>query len=83
MSEMWTNRLAPLLNGRVVAAGSGPGLLEGEDGWPQLVIEAGGHHYRVLVSQDEEGNGPGFLFVDDIHVLIREGRVIGWGRSIG
>jgi len=33
-----------------------------EDGFPFLVGKKGGETYRLEVSMDEEGNGPGFLF---------------------
>ena len=33
-----------------------------DDGYPFFVIEKGRESYTVEISQDEEGNGPGFLF---------------------
>jgi len=46
---------------------------EAEDGmrpWPVFVIQQpnslGGQKYRFVLSQDEEGNGGGFAFIEDI-----------------
>ena len=33
-----------------------------DDGFPFFVVQKGRDSYTVEVSQDEEGNGPGFLF---------------------
>lgn len=32
------------------------------DVWPKITFEKDGETFEVEVSQDEEGNGPGFLF---------------------
>ena len=35
---------------------------DGEFEWPYFKIEKDGQEFEVEVSQDPEGNGPGFLF---------------------
>ena len=42
-------------------------LKQDEDGsqWPTFIIEVQDKTYTVEVSQDPEGNGPGFLTLDD------------------
>ena len=38
--------------------------------WPVLVIQqpnsAGGQKYKLVLSQDEEGNGGGFAFIEEV-----------------
>jgi hypothetical protein len=39
----------------------------GEDGWPTFLVRtAYGECLKLQISQDEEGNGPGFMFIEDI-----------------
>jgi len=42
-------------------------LTQDEEGnqWPTFTIAVGDKTYTIEVSQDPEGNGPGFLFLDD------------------
>lgn len=48
---------ATLIGGTIVQTGVT------DDGWPQLVVKMPtGETYTCEVSQDPEGNGPGFLF---------------------
>ena len=37
-----------------------------EDGWPTFLVRTRtGHPLTLEISQDEEGNGPGFIFISD------------------
>jgi hypothetical protein len=39
------------------------GVVERDDEiWPHFVIEKDGEKFHLDVSQDEEGNGPGYIF---------------------
>jgi hypothetical protein len=39
----------------------------GEDGWPTFLVRTrDGKCLQLEVSQDAEGNGPGFLFIEDM-----------------
>lgn len=52
--------MSPLVGTRIVAAG---GFLEDGETWPYFDVQLdGGLTYRIEVSRDTEGNGPGFLF---------------------
>ena len=33
--------------------------------WPTLIVKKSGKKFAVLLSQDEEGNGPGYAFIED------------------
>ena len=33
--------------------------------WPTFIIQSGGDRLRLILSQDEEGNGGGFAFIED------------------
>jgi hypothetical protein len=48
--------LVPLIGGEIVATGVS------SDGFPKLTVKNGDKIYHLEVSQDPEGNGPGFLF---------------------
>jgi hypothetical protein len=38
----------------------------GDDGWPTFLVRTrDGHVLKLEISQDEEGNGPGFIFIGD------------------
>lgn len=55
----WEERyLEPLLGGKVVEVGV---TEEDEEGWMYIVVESGDNAYTLEISQDEEGNGPGFV----------------------
>jgi hypothetical protein len=65
-SATWLREyLKPLEGATIQATGAtveddGFGLIEA---WPRLIVKAkDGTVYDLQVSQDEEGNGPGFLF---------------------
>jgi hypothetical protein len=38
---------------------------DGEYHWPRFVLEKDGERVYVEVSRDDEGNGPGTLFISD------------------
>ena len=60
--EVWmTGYLKGLVGATIVEAGVGADDADGE-GFPYFVIEKDGERTTVEVSQDPEGNGPGFLF---------------------
>lgn len=58
MSDTWMEQyLKPMVGGKIIAVGVS------EDGFPWFRIEHPEHGIlTVEVSQDGEGNGPGFLF---------------------
>jgi hypothetical protein len=58
----WMRRyMSALKGGKIVDAGVGEEDEEGQS-WPWFLVEKDGRQFRVEVSQDPEGNGPGFLF---------------------
>ena len=34
--------------------------------WPTFIMQKGGDIFKFILSQDEEGNGGGFAFIEDI-----------------
>jgi hypothetical protein len=64
--------LEKLINGKIVAIGAVVDEEFGDDfGWPEVwpvlhVLLPDGTKLEVSVSQDEEGNGPGHLFIGAI-----------------
>jgi len=42
-----------------------------QDGFPFLILEGHGETIRAEVSQDEEGNAPGFLFISTVQPLTK------------
>lgn len=39
-------------------------ILEDADGFPMLIFQKGEDEIAAFVSSDEEGNAPGFLFIE-------------------
>jgi hypothetical protein len=39
---------------------------EGIDSWPVFIVEKDGETHQMVVSRDQEGNGPGFMFLEDV-----------------
>ena len=53
----WTkDYLKPLVGAKVAFVSATP------DGFPIIHMLKGDEHYKLEISQDEEGNGPGFIF---------------------
>lgn len=63
-SEWWGKYLAPLVGATITdAVGKAQDDGFGEEVWPTLTVRTkDGEEFDLEVSQDEEGNGPGFLF---------------------
>ena len=38
---------------------------EGRDAWPVYTVKKGDETYQMVVSRDPEGNGPGFVFIEN------------------
>ena len=58
--------LMPLLSGKIIAVEM---VREDESGWSEwwptiIVRQKDGMELQIVVSQDEEGNGPGHLFIE-------------------
>ena len=58
--KFYTNYYTQLLGGQIADFT----LTEDEEGnqWPTFTVIVGKNTYKIELSQDEEGNGPGFLF---------------------
>lgn len=59
VDSKWLKKyMEPLLGGRIIGVGVN------RDGFPYFLVvpQDGGNTLRIEVSQDPEGNGPGFLF---------------------
>lgn len=56
--------LSALIDGRIVAVDVE--IVDEDDAWPQawpvIYIKKEGELFRCEISQDQEGNGPGFVF---------------------
>lgn len=39
---------------------------EGIDSWPVFTVKKGEETLQMVVSRDQEGNGPGFMFIEDV-----------------
>ena len=39
---------------------------EGIDSWPVFTVKKGAETLQMVVSRDQEGNGPGFMFIEDV-----------------
>lgn len=59
-------RLNKLVGARITSVGIAPDEFGLFDPWPILVLRKDGKQIVVQVSQDPEGNGPGFLFIDGV-----------------
>jgi hypothetical protein len=60
--------LKKLIGGKVIAVGA---VLEDDLGWPEVwpvfhLLLPNGEKLAITVSRDEEGNGPGHLFIEGI-----------------
>jgi len=66
-SRKWFKRYYGQLVGMtVVKAGIGEVDEFGDEGFPFFILKAkDGTKVKIEVSQDQEGNGPGFLFIGD------------------
>lgn len=54
--EFWSRYYAALKGAKIIDAGIG------DDGFPYFEAQKNGEVFLCEVSQDAEGNGPGFLF---------------------
>ena len=64
-TEFIKRELAPLIGGTITAVDAIPSDNWGfAEVWPVLIVtKPDGTSYQVEVSEDPEGNGPGFLFI--------------------
>ena len=62
--EYWDKALKPLVGSKVVFA---QGCDEHGEVWPAIEVETlDGKRFQVVASRDSEGNGPGWLYVDEV-----------------
>ena len=62
LKKWWAKYLSPLIGGEITEVGT-KSENDGDEYWPYLKVKTkDGRVIRLEVSQDEEGNGPGFLF---------------------
>ena len=66
MNIKWTNEYySQLIGFKIVGFKIDGQTSQGDSGWPVLVVKKGKEKLQLVVSQDAEGNGPGFIFIEN------------------